>query len=101
MSQVQNNTLHNFLQPALFLGAAFLAGRIIEQFPGASKGGLLLSATLGSGLTLFSQKFSTENKTPWRKLPPENESSWHSLARVTISLALGTILASYASKTLP
>ena len=89
MSQVQNNTLHNFVQPALILGSAFLAGRYIAHFPGASQGGLLLTAALGTGTALASQKWASANETPF-----------YSFMRVTASLALGAILAPYAAKAL-
>ncbi|MGE0199002.1 MAG: hypothetical protein AB7S94_09640, partial [Simkaniaceae bacterium] len=89
MSQVQNSTLHNYVQPALILGSAFLSGRFIEHFPGASQGGLLLTAALGTGTALVSQKGASANETPF-----------YSFMRVTASLALGTILAPYAAKAL-
>jgi hypothetical protein len=89
MSQVQNNTLQNFVQPALILGSAFLAGRYIAHFPGASQGGLLLTAALGTGTTLVSQKWASANEPPF-----------YSFMRVTASLALGAIVAPYAAKAL-
>ncbi|MGE0199003.1 MAG: hypothetical protein AB7N99_06175 [Simkaniaceae bacterium] len=89
MSQVQNNTLHNFVQPALILGSAFLAGRYIAHFPGASQGGLLLTAALGTGTALVSQKWASANEPPF-----------YSFMRVTASLALGAIVAPYAAKAL-
>lgn len=91
MSQVQNNVLHNFIQPALFMTAAYFAGtkRFIETFPGATQNGLLLSAGIGSVFALGSQKFSDDTETPY-----------HSLARAVISLALGAIVAPYAAKAL-
>ena len=84
MRQVQNNVLYNYVQPALFLSVALLAGskRCIQYFPGASQNGLVLSAALGSGLTLASQQIVFEK-----------ESAYHSFARVTACLALGAIVA--------
>ena len=89
MSQIQNSTLHNYVQPALILGSAFLAGRFIEHFPGASQGGLFLTAALGTGTALVSQKGASANETPF-----------YSFMRVTASLVLGAILAPYAAKAL-
>ena len=91
MSQVQNNILHNVVQPALFLSVAFLAGskRCIQYFPGATQNGLVLSAALGSGFTLASQMIVSEKET-----------AYHSFMRVTASLALGMIMAPYVAKRL-
>ena len=92
MSQIQNNILHNWVQPAVFLSAAFLAGsqRYIQFFPGATQNGLVLSATIGSGFTLASQ-FTLTN---------QQESAYHSFTRVTACLALGMIITPYAAKQL-
>ena len=92
MSQVQNNILHNWVQPAVFLSAAWLAGsnRYIQYFPGATQKGLVLSATLGSGFTLASQFTLTNQEEP----------AYQSFIRVTASLALGMILAPYVAKKL-
>lgn len=56
MSQIQNNTLHNFFQPAAVLSVALLAGRYIEHFPGGTPRGLILAAGLGTGATLIQSK---------------------------------------------
>ena len=91
MSQVQNNVLHNFVQPALFLGAVFFAGssRNIQYFPGASKGGLFLSAGLGTALALGSQKIASDKET-----------AQESFFRVSASLVLGAAIAPFAAKAL-
>lgn len=89
MSQVQNPILHNIVQPILFLGTGLLAGRFVQHFPSASKGGLLLSAGLGTAITLVSQKWA-----------PYNERSKHAFLRVVASLAIGNILTSLAAKAL-
>ena len=91
MSQVQNNILHNFIQPTLFLSMAYIAGskRMIQHFSGATKNGLILSAALGSGIALASQKFTAEE-----------ESAYYSFMRVTASVALGVIIAPYVARSL-
>ena len=99
MSQVQNNTLHNFVQPAALLTLAYLAGskRFIQYFPGASQGGLCLAAGVGSAIALASPHIS---KPECLKTDTNNENALHSFIRVTASLALGTILTHVADKVL-
>lgn len=89
MSQVQHSFLHNVIQPFVFLTTGFLAGRMIEYFPGATETGLMLSSGFGTVLTLGSQFFA-----PY----PEKELS--SFIRVIASLAIGSIITPLASKTL-
>jgi len=91
MSQVQNNLLHNVVQPSLILAAAYLSGskRFVEYFQGATQNGLLLSAAIGSASALVTQKCARENEEPWQ-----------SLARVATCLAFGAIVAPYAAKAL-
>lgn len=89
MSQVQNPLLHNVVQPVLFMGTGLLAGRFIQYFPEASKGGLFLTAGLGTSIALVSQKWA-----------PDNEEAKYSLMRTVTSLALGALLAPLVSKAL-
>ena len=99
MSQVQNNTLHKYVQPTVLMAIALIAGskRCIQFFPGASKGGLLLAAGLGSAATYFSPQITTPALL---KTDQKSERALHSLIRVTASLALGTITAHFADKIL-
>lgn len=99
MSQVQNNTLHNIAQPITFMAIAYLAGskRCIQFFPGASRGGLLLAAGIGSAATLASPHIPAP---AFLKTDQKDESARHSLIRVTASLALGTLTAHFADKIL-
>ena len=99
MSQVQNNTLHKYVQPTVLVAIALIAGskRCIQFFPGASQGGLLLAAGLGVGATYASPHISTP---AFLQTDQKSEHALHSLIRVTASLALGTLTAHFADKLL-
>jgi len=96
MSQVQNNILHRYIQPAFLVAIAYVAGskRFIQYFPGASQGGLCLAAGIGSGIAFISPNI----KTPALFKTEKNETAIHSCIRVIISLALGTIIEHVISK---
>ena len=78
---------------------AYLAGskRCIQFFPGASRGGLLLAAGIGSAATLASPHIPAP---AFLKTDQKKEGALHSLIRVTASLALGTLTAHFADKIL-
>lgn len=80
MSQIQNSTLHNYVQPAVLIAAAFAASssRFIEYFPGASPGGLRIRGVVGATFALASQKWVVEEESPSQ-----------SLLRATTSFAAG------------
>ena len=96
MSQVQNNTTLNYIQPLLILSVAYFAGskRAIQYFPGASQGGLCLAGTLGSLLAYGSQKAVTH------KWPGKEESFVLSFARVSTVLACTTLATHFIAKSL-
>lgn len=89
MSKVQHPILQNAIQPFVFLCTGYLAGYMVEYFPGASQGGLMLTSGLGTMAVLGSKVFA-----------PYPEKEWQSFLRVVASLALGSIIAPLVSKAL-
>ena len=89
MSQVQNNTLHNAIQPIALMAIAYIAGskRFIHCFPGSSRGGLCLAVGLGVGGILASPHINN----PAFLKTEDKEDAFHSFVRVATSLALGVI----------
>lgn len=96
MSQVQNNTALNYIQPLLITGIAYLAGskRFIQHFPGASQGGLALAGGLGSLFAYGSQKAVAH------KWPGKEESFLLSFARVSTAFGISTLATHFIAKSL-
>lgn len=96
MSQVQNNTPLNYIQPLLILSVAYFAGskRAIQHFPGASQGGLCLAGTLGGLLAYGSQKAVAH------KWPGKEESFLLSFARVSTAFGISTLATHFIAKSL-
>lgn len=63
MSQIQNQSLHSIIQPLLFLGGSFLAGRAIQYFPGGNPKALLMQGALASTCAFGSTYLASDNET--------------------------------------
>jgi len=101
MYGVQNQTLQNIATPALLLSAAFVAGRYIQYFPGASKGGLFLSAALGSASVMTSQwMFPDKSVHTGDHFDLFSASTYRIALRVTLSLGIATLITPLAAKAL-
>jgi hypothetical protein len=94
MASVQNSFLSRktLLEPTLYMGLALLAGstRLIEVFPGASQGGLLLAGGMGSASALlYNRMFHHEEHSYFRTL----------LGKATL-IAFGTLCTTLIAKPL-
>ena len=89
MSQCHNTILYNFVQPSLFVAAAFITAQVIEASQGRFPiGGVVLSSVVGNSVILVGQRW----------IGNDNESARYSLARVITILALSTICVFFITK---